>query len=619
MQLPLSASALALLGVGAVLAGVLILIVLAVRRRTPAGAAPTPADQAALWGAGATPSAAPQPAAPPVPSTATPTAGVPRAGDGNVGAARVSAEPVRGAPDPNAAAGSLPEPVSGSAGRAATARPAEVSARVESPVGGPDRAEPAPAHATASPRRRQTGSSRTVAAAVAEAFAQRAADRAAASASRSYEPGSAPAGAPSTYAPPETRAADDGDAGSPESAVPAQAQPLAAPEASDPQAQPSPVRRSGGAADNDAPALGLDGDASPAATVGSDAGGWVGASDRRQPEDVAQIAEPATNGGRHPDAPEPISEGLGQTGVSGLPPDEGGLAPALLPDSADERWAGRSGVPEPRSEGVGKIPQPRVGSGDGQAGVPEPRSDRGEQALAWAPTSDVDGRAAVPGPGSGDDPAIPAAPGSNGGGPVDSAGAVPDGDRQTYAAEQVTGGAPLGPEPEPAGDMLAGVRSADAAGSGVWTAEWSAVPQPAGSEAAPDPVPAAVPNPRSGHDDAARPDIVAGNDAARQVRSSAPDVRDRLLAVLLDDPERAVGATVELEACLRELGRLSDAVRKERAVLPDVLHRLTAAGLRPEQLARLAAMPVAEVERLLEAAPAERAPHDPTNGTFVGA
>jgi hypothetical protein len=224
------------------------------------------------------------------------------------------------------------------------------------------------------------------------------------------------------------------------------------------------------------------------------------------------------------------------------------------------------------------------------------------------PVPDGDARDAAVGPGSGDDdPAIPSAPESNGEGPVNAAGAVPDGDGRAYAVEQVTGGAtPFGPEPGRAGDVLADARSADAAGSGVWTAGWSAVPPPAASEAVPDPASAAVPNPRSEHEDAAHPDIVAGNDAAKRVRSSAPDVRDRLLAVLLDDPERAVGATVELEECLRELGRLSDAVRKERAVLPDVLHRLTAAGLRPEQLARLAAMPVAEVERLLEAAPAEQ-------------
>ncbi len=210
--------------------------------------------------------------------------------------------------------------------------------------------------------------------------------------------------------------------------------------------------------------------------------------------------------------------------------------------------------------------------------------------------------------GSENTPAAPAVPGSNGDGPVDSVGTVPDGGGRPYAAEQVTdgGGAPLGPEPGHAGDMQAGAPSADAAGSGVRAAGWGAVPQPAASETTPDPVPVTVPNPRPEHDDAAHPDTIAGNHAAQRVRSSPPDVRDRLLAVLLDDPERAVGATVELEACLRELRRLSDAVRKERAVLPDVLHRLTAAGLRPEQLARLAAMPVAEVEKLLRATPAEQ-------------
>jgi hypothetical protein len=106
----------------------------------------------------------------------------------------------------------------------------------------------------------------------------------------------------------------------------------------------------------------------------------------------------------------------------------------------------------------------------------------------------------------------------------------------------------------------------------------------------PDPEPAAVPAPRPGNDGVARQE------------GSVSDARDRLLAVLLDDPEQAVGAAVELETCLHELDRLSDAVRAGRAALRDVLHRLAAAGLRPEQLARLARMPQAEVEALLEAA-----------------
>jgi len=84
------------------------------------------------------------------------------------------------------------------------------------------------------------------------------------------------------------------------------------------------------------------------------------------------------------------------------------------------------------------------------------------------------------------------------------------------------------------------------------------------------------------------------------------DARDRLLAVLLDDPQCAVGAVEELETCLRELERLSDAVRQERAVLRDVLRRLTVAGLSPEQLARLARMPVAEVEQMLAGPPVQQ-------------
>lgn len=80
------------------------------------------------------------------------------------------------------------------------------------------------------------------------------------------------------------------------------------------------------------------------------------------------------------------------------------------------------------------------------------------------------------------------------------------------------------------------------------------------------------------------------------------DARDRLLAVLLDDPGRAVGATVELEACRAQLARLSDAMAHERGVLRDVLARLAATGLGAEQLARLAELPADEVRALLEPA-----------------
>jgi hypothetical protein len=150
-----------------------------------------------------------------------------------------------------------------------------------------------------------------------------------------------------------------------------------------------------------------------------------------------------------------------------------------------------------------------------------------------------------------------------------------------------------------------GDRPADGADQGPdgngWQAPAPAAPEPAAGlpaagwepPASAEPEPAAVPAPRS------------DDDPGRQ-GGSAAEARDRLLAVLLDDPERAVGAAVELEACLRELERLSDAVRTGRAALRDVLHRLAAAGLRPDQLARLARLPQAEVRELLTDLPAEQ-------------
>ncbi|GAA2563480.1 hypothetical protein [Pseudonocardia hydrocarbonoxydans] len=79
------------------------------------------------------------------------------------------------------------------------------------------------------------------------------------------------------------------------------------------------------------------------------------------------------------------------------------------------------------------------------------------------------------------------------------------------------------------------------------------------------------------------------------------DARDRLLAVLLDDPVRAVGATVELEACRRQLARLTEAVQHERDALGSVLARLADAGLAPDQLARLSGLSDDELRGLLAA------------------
>jgi hypothetical protein len=74
--------------------------------------------------------------------------------------------------------------------------------------------------------------------------------------------------------------------------------------------------------------------------------------------------------------------------------------------------------------------------------------------------------------------------------------------------------------------------------------------------------------------------------------------------VLLNDPQVAVDATIQLDACRAQLDRLSTAVRHERHVLREVLRRLASTGLRADQLARLAGMPVEELQALL--APASR-------------
>ena len=122
------------------------------------------------------------------------------------------------------------------------------------------------------------------------------------------------------------------------------------------------------------------------------------------------------------------------------------------------------------------------------------------------------------------------------------------------------------------------------------TATWQDPAPPAGSD------PATAPQPAAGSGRTVA-DAVSRALAAREARSG--DARDRLLAVLLDDPVRAVGATVELDACRRQLDRLTGALAHERAVLRGVLDRLAATGLSEQQLARLAGLDAGELRELL--------------------
>ncbi|GAA4543202.1 hypothetical protein [Pseudonocardia xishanensis] len=77
------------------------------------------------------------------------------------------------------------------------------------------------------------------------------------------------------------------------------------------------------------------------------------------------------------------------------------------------------------------------------------------------------------------------------------------------------------------------------------------------------------------------------------------DARDRLLAVLLADPVRAVGATLDLQTQQEELAKLAEAMRAQREELGGVVRRLTAAGLSADQVAKLAGLGPDEVTDLL--------------------
>jgi hypothetical protein len=85
------------------------------------------------------------------------------------------------------------------------------------------------------------------------------------------------------------------------------------------------------------------------------------------------------------------------------------------------------------------------------------------------------------------------------------------------------------------------------------------------------------------------------------------DARDRLLAVLLSDPVRAVGAAVDLQSQQEELAKIAEAMRAQRQELAVVVRRLAGAGLSPAQVAKLAGLRADEVTEMLgEAQPRQR-------------
>jgi hypothetical protein len=102
------------------------------------------------------------------------------------------------------------------------------------------------------------------------------------------------------------------------------------------------------------------------------------------------------------------------------------------------------------------------------------------------------------------------------------------------------------------------------------------------------------------------------------VRPDHADARDRLLQVLLTDPERALSAADDLQDCLEQLARLTESVSYQKRELANVARRLRVAGLTPAQVARLAGLGEGELVSLLAAhapTPAARATSAPRAGT----
>jgi hypothetical protein len=103
---------------------------------------------------------------------------------------------------------------------------------------------------------------------------------------------------------------------------------------------------------------------------------------------------------------------------------------------------------------------------------------------------------------------------------------------------------------------------------------------------------------------AATPQPAVEPEPHTDTRLDPADARDRLLRVLLTDPERALTAVDDLESCLGQLARLHESVDYQLRQLANVARRLRGAGLTPAQVARLAGLGEGELVSLL----AEHAP-----------
>ncbi|GAA1393788.1 hypothetical protein GCM10009613_40920 [Pseudonocardia kongjuensis] len=116
---------------------------------------------------------------------------------------------------------------------------------------------------------------------------------------------------------------------------------------------------------------------------------------------------------------------------------------------------------------------------------------------------------------------------------------------------------------------------------------------------------------RRGETDPTGPDPVPGEqqELPLAVVPSPPgddDARDRLLAVLLADPVRALDATRTLDDSQHRIEELGDVLRRRRDELAGAVRHLNECGLDPAQIGRLSGMAPADVRTILDGEDAGR-------------
>ncbi|WP_141287047.1 hypothetical protein [Pseudonocardia saturnea] len=116
---------------------------------------------------------------------------------------------------------------------------------------------------------------------------------------------------------------------------------------------------------------------------------------------------------------------------------------------------------------------------------------------------------------------------------------------------------------------------------------------------------------RRGETDPATPEPVPGEQQELPL-SVVPssdgdeDARDRLLAVLLADPVRAVDATRTLDDSQHRIEELGDVLRRRRDELAGAVRHLDECGLDPTQIGRLSGMAPEDVRTILDGEDAGR-------------